>query len=223
MLHNFLISNRDEVIGRCRDKATKRFEPSEIPSLADNGVPLFLEQLVDTLRLEQSTPLQKVVEPDPPPAPTAIGCAAALNGAEMLRLGYKVEQVVQGYGDVCQAVTELAIERNVPIATGDFRTLNRCLDNAIANAVRAYGQGRQAKTKDEAEDLHKRLESFSDMQRRSLDSAIQSFTALQTGKLGLTGATAAAHIDSLLKLRAIVDWPLSEIRLTSAATMSESS
>jgi hypothetical protein len=42
-------------------------------------------------------------------------------------------------GDVCQAITELAVELNAPISTDDFRTLNRCLDDAIAGAVTEYG------------------------------------------------------------------------------------
>jgi hypothetical protein len=49
-----------------------------------------------------------------------------------------------------------------------------------------------------------------------LDTAIQSFTALQTGKLGLTGATAAAHLNSLHALRALALVSLSAVRLESA-------
>ena len=42
------------------------------------------------------------------------------------------------YGDLCQAVTELAAEKHASISVGEFQTLNRCLDNAIAHAVTAY-------------------------------------------------------------------------------------
>ena len=57
MLHEFLTSNRNELIQRCRAKAVKRFPkiPAAIPAIADKGVPLFLAQLVDTLREEQLT------------------------------------------------------------------------------------------------------------------------------------------------------------------------
>jgi hypothetical protein len=51
-----------------------------------------------------------------------------------------VSQVVHDYGDVCQAITELAGEMDAPISTEDFRTLNRCLDDAIAGAVTEYGR-----------------------------------------------------------------------------------
>ena len=44
------------------------------------------------------------------------------------------------YGDVCQAITELAVELNAPIGTDDFRVLNKCLDEAIASAVTQYAR-----------------------------------------------------------------------------------
>ena len=56
MLHEFLTSNRTELITRCRNKVAKRLSPSEIPLALDHGVPLFLQQLVETLRLEQREP-----------------------------------------------------------------------------------------------------------------------------------------------------------------------
>ena len=41
---------------------------------------------------------------------------------------------------ICQSVTELAVELDAPIGTDDFRTLNRCLDDAIAGAVTEHAQ-----------------------------------------------------------------------------------
>ena len=36
----------------------------------------------------------------------------------------------------------MAVERDAPISADDFRTLNRCLDDAIAGAVTEYGRER---------------------------------------------------------------------------------
>jgi hypothetical protein len=55
MLHEFLTSNRVELVRRCREKEASRFEPSKVPDAIDHGVPLFMQQLTDTLRLEQQT------------------------------------------------------------------------------------------------------------------------------------------------------------------------
>src|SRR6202161_1405713 len=99
MLHEFLTSNRQVLISRCREKVAKRFEPIETPATVDHGVPLFLQQLVETLRDEQNTDI-RTVDSEPAPAPTEIGRAAALHGAELLRQGFSVDQVVHDYGDV---------------------------------------------------------------------------------------------------------------------------
>ena len=68
MLHEFLTSNRTELITRCRNNAVKRLAPSESPIALDHGVPLFLQQLVETLRLEQPEPHADTVEVEPSPA-----------------------------------------------------------------------------------------------------------------------------------------------------------
>jgi hypothetical protein len=68
-----------------------------------------------------------------------VGTTAALHGRDLFREGFTIEQVVRDYGDVCQAVTKLAIETGVPISVDEFRTFNRCLDNAIAGAVDCIG------------------------------------------------------------------------------------
>ena len=116
LLHELLTSHRSELIARCRNNAAKRFAPLMIPIALDHGVPLFLQQLVETLRVEQGNP-HIDVEPEPTPAATEIGRAAAVHGADLLRLGYTIDQVVHDYGDVCQSVTQLAGEENADITT----------------------------------------------------------------------------------------------------------
>ena len=54
-----------------------------------------------------------------------------------------MSQVVHDYGDLCQTITELAVETNAPISTDDFRMLNQCLDEAIAGAVTMYARESQ--------------------------------------------------------------------------------
>jgi hypothetical protein len=112
---------------------------AETPGTIDHGVPLFLQQLVETLQCEPGTHVRQGADSEPTPAPTEIGRAAALHGAELLRRGFRVDQVVHDYGDVCQCVTALAVEQEASISTDEFRTLNRCLDNAIADAVESFG------------------------------------------------------------------------------------
>src|ERR1700678_907802 len=187
MLHEFLTSNRQLLISRCREKVAKRFEPPETLATIDHGVPLFLQQLVETLREEQNTSIRSA-DSERVPAPTEIGRAAALHGAELLRQGFSVDQVVHDYGDVCQCVTALAVEQDFPVATDEFRTLNRCLDNAIADAVASFGAARQTSIDGQAETLQQRLVVFAAENRRLIDIAIHSLIAIQTGNIGIKGA-----------------------------------
>jgi hypothetical protein len=214
VLHEFLTSNRQLLIARCREKVAKRFEPTETPGTIDHGVPLFLQQLVETLRIEQSTDVRDG-DSAPVPAPTEIGRAAALHGAELLRQGFSVDQVVHDYGDVCQSVTALAVEQDAAITTDEFRTLNRCLDNAIADAVASFGSARQTLLDRQAETLQQRLVVFANEHQRLIDIAIHSLTAIKTGNIGISGATGTLLAHALEELRSLTDRTLPEIRLAS--------
>jgi hypothetical protein len=214
MLHEFLSSNRQLLISRCRDKVAKRFDAVGTQATVDHGVPLFLQQLVETLRAEQET-TARTDESQATPAPTDIGRAAALHGAELLHRGFSVDQVVHDYGDVCQSVTDLAVEQEVPISIDEFRTLNRCLDNAIADAVTAFGSARLTSIERQAETLQQRLVVFSSEHQRLMDVAIQSFAAIKTGNIGIAGATGTLLAHALEELRSLTDRALPEILLAS--------
>jgi hypothetical protein len=222
MLHEFLTSNRQTLIGRCREKVAKRFAPTETPATIDHGVPLFLQQLVDTLRDEQSTHLRTADDSQPAPAPTDIGRAAALHGADLLRRGFSVDQVVHDYGDVCQCVTALAVEQEVAISTDEFRTLNRCLDNAIADAVASFGSARQRSLDRQAETLQQRLTAFTEEHRRLIDISIRSFAAIKTGNIGVSGATGTLLTHALDELSSLAERTLPDVAHASRSAGEES-
>ena len=121
MLEEFITSNRDAIIARTRAQVAMRRSPEPSEEDLENGIPVFLEQLVKALhRAKQS----QVVDH------TEIKKSARQHGSDLLRLGLSVSQVVHAYGDVCQVVTGLALEQESPIAGDDFKTLNLCLDDA---------------------------------------------------------------------------------------------
>jgi hypothetical protein len=133
----------------------------------------------------------------------------------LLHQGFSVDQVVHDYGDVCQCVTALAGEQEVPISNEEFRTLNRCLDNAIADAVASFGSIRQTSIERQAETLQQRLVAFSAEHRRLIDIAIQSLIAVKTGNIGIGGATGTLLAHALEELRSLTDRTLPEIFLVS--------
>jgi hypothetical protein len=108
MLHEFITSYRDPIIARTREKLTDRPWPLASTSELEHGVPLFLTQLSETLRLEMTpTPFSQ----------KTIGASAAKHGRELRALGFNISQVVHDYGDICQAITEVAVEQRLPITT----------------------------------------------------------------------------------------------------------
>jgi hypothetical protein len=55
MLHEFLTSNRSDLIERCRLKVTRRSAPRVTNAELTHGIPLFLDQLIKTLEVEQTS------------------------------------------------------------------------------------------------------------------------------------------------------------------------
>ena len=185
-----------------------------------HGIPLFLEQLIKTLQIEEtSTPLEsrKVSGPSDggkTPVSSEIGTTAAKHGKELLRQGFTVDQVVHDYGDLCQAITELAVEQDAPVTTDEFRTLNRCLDNAIADAVTEFGRQRDNLISTEgAQAMGERLGSLAHELRNLLDSAMLAVAAIKRGHVGMAGATGAVLDRSLVGLRKVIDRSLADVRL----------
>lgn len=202
MLQDFIALNRAEIVRRCRQKVAARSVPPPTDAEIDHGVPVFLEQLVATLRLGLTS------SPE-------IGRSALRHGHDLLLQGFTVSQVVHGYGDICQAITELALERDAPIGTDDFRTLNRCLDDAIACAVTEYGRARnQFTVEQETSRGTERLGFFAHELRNLTHTAMVAFEVLKTGNVGVAGSTGAVLDRSLIGIRALIGRSLAEVRLT---------
>jgi len=203
MLSEFIQIHRDEIIKRCRAKVATRSVPPPTSAEIDHGVPLFLDQLVTALRSGG------------PKLMTDISNSAVLHGKDLLRQGFTVSQVVHDYGDVCQSVTDLAMEMNAPISTDDFRTLNRCLDDAIAGAVTEFGRGRnQSSIDSEAARGTERLGFLAHELRNLMNTAIIAFEVLKTGNVGVAGSTGKVLHRSLVGARDLIGRSLAEVRLT---------
>lgn len=201
MLHTFLTIHRDAILARMREKLADRGEPSVSSSDLDHGVAAFLSQLAETLRLEATTT---------PFSPTAIGTTAARHGRDLLGLGFNVSQVVHDYGDICQAITELALEQGAPIGIEEFRILNRCLDTAIAEAVTEHARITARRTG--AEENEWRGQVAHEL-RNSLNTALLAFQTLRQGTVAINGSTGMVLGRSLMALRDLIDGALCEVRL----------
>jgi signal transduction histidine kinase len=218
VLHEFLTINRVDLIERCRLKVAKRVAPKVTDAELTHGIPAFLDQLIKTLRVEQtSEPMRSRRVSGPAgggPAVSEIGATAALHGRELSIRGFTVEQVVHDYGDLCQAITDLAFESSAPIEIDEFRTLNRCLDNGIADAVTEYAFQRSALVENRSvKALNERLGFLAHELRNHLHIATLAVVAIKAGQVGLTGATGAVLDRSLIGMRSLIDRSLAEVRV----------
>ncbi len=122
--------------------------------------------------------------------------------------------MVNGYGDLCQAVTQLAGELNAVISTRDFHTFNRCLDEAIAGAVTAHTLQRE---RDLAYEGIERIGVLAHEMRNLLNTMSLSFAIIREGKVGLGGSTGAMLARSIAGLCTLVDRSVAEVRLEAGA------
>ena len=209
MLHEFITTYRNAIIARTREKLTDRPWPLVSTSELEHGVPLFLTQLSETLRWETTaTPFSQ----------RAIGASAVKHGGELRALGFNISQVVHDYGDICQAVTEVAVEHHLPITTEEFHTLNRCLDTAIAEAVTEHARiTAESRSTEEIERSGQLAHEIRDI----LNTALLSFHALKRGTVAINGSTGTVLGRSLMTLRDLVDNTLSDIRISANIQRSE--
>ena len=201
-LQEFVTANRDEIIRRCLAKVAARSAPLPVADGMNHGVPLFLDQLVETLRV-------------PGTSDVAIGRGAVRHAHDLLLKGFSVSQVVHDYGDVCQSITDLAMEEATPISTADFRTLNACLDDAIAMAVSQYARERDETTAErEALREVERRGFLAHELRNLLNTALLAFDAIRSGRVAPGGSTADVLHRSLMQADALIGRSLTEVRLT---------
>ncbi len=230
MLHQFLTTHRELLIARCEQQSRRRYaSEADTDTETDTdaadlafGIPLFLDQLIKTLRVEQtcgSAAGQAVSGPVGGESPTTrnkseIGTSATLHGRELSYHGFTIDQVVHEYGDLCQVITGLAVELDSSIHTEEFKTLNRCLDNGIADAVTEFSFQRDlVNVEREGAALNERLGVLAHELRNHLNTATLAFSLVKSGKVAVAGATGLVLERSLVGLRNLIDRSLAEVRL----------
>jgi len=185
-----------------------RLAPREAHESLIYGVPRFLDQLINTLRMEQSC----ASAPSPPLSSRArsasaseIGGMAMLHGRDLLQHGFTLEQVVHDYGDVGEAITHLAHEMDAPIEVYEYRTLNRCLDTAIAGAVTEYAQrAASLGIADCMLESRTRMGLLAVELRNLIHTATLAVGVIRSGNVGLSGVTGAVLDRCLLEMSALI-------------------
>jgi signal transduction histidine kinase len=217
MLHDFIATHRAVLVDRCRVMVAARSKPKSAAKESANGIPVFLDQLIAALAREQNPPRRPSDSKEQRESRASTGAldeTASSHGRDLFEHGFTLEQVVRDYGDVCQAVTNLAFETGTSIAVDEFRTFNRCLDNAIAHAATEYALHSAPTLFSNAAVPDARLGPFAHELRNYLHTATLVIAAIKSGNLGISGATGAVLDRSLLGMRGLIDRALAEARVT---------
>lgn len=169
------------------------------------GLSVFYDELVAMLESDEDT--SATVQP-----PGIHPASAVRRGRESLRLGYTSSQVVQGYGALCQGITEYAgaLPGN-GISAREFNRLNFALDEAISQAVTEFNRGLHDNT---VRDEVQRLGFLAHELRNALASASTAHQLIKMGLVGTGGATNEILGKALLRMQELIDRSLSEVRLS---------
>jgi signal transduction histidine kinase len=201
MLREFIAAQRREILDEARLRVAQRNAPLATHAELVHGLPVFLDQLDEALRRSH---LHQVVDHDD------IQNSASQHGEDLFQRGLTVAQVVHDYGDLCQVITGLAFKQKAPIAPEDFRTLNLCLDDAIAGAVTAHARRSERALSDAGTE---RLGVLAHEMRNVLGGAMLAFNSIKTGTVAVGGATGALLGRSLIRLSNLIDRSLADVRL----------
>jgi hypothetical protein len=193
MLHQFVTINRNQIIARYHAQVRMRSPESVSTVKIDNGIGPFLAQLVKELRPGLSSSSEMLT-------------AATQQAHELLCNGFSISQVLRHYSDMCQTITDLALEEGALITVQDARVLNRCLDDAIAGVVTEHGRTREAATMTPAvPGRGGRIASLGRDLRESIDTARVALRAVKSGRVGLAGSTGTVIDRNLLDAHDLVE------------------
>ena len=210
MLAEFIAANREVILERARARVAARQRPKPNAEELANGIPIFLDQLGDALRRVGHTEEGSHQQ---------LRATAGRHGGDLLRIGVTVAQVVQDYGDVCQVITELAIEQRASIGADEYKILNLCLDDATSQAVTEFARLRERSIQAEGTE---RLGALAHELRNALNVASLAFAAIKNGRVAVRGSTSATLERNLLSMRDLIDRSLTDVRLDAGVEHRES-
>lgn len=138
----------------------------------------------------------------PEPGCRGLALSAAARGAALMAEGLPLSTLVQGYVHLCQALREARGPAGEPLTASELGIINRCCDEAIEEAVRAYLAARdRAQAQGE---VARRRQLVHDL-RNQLNNAIMALEILHTGKVALSGNVGMMLDRSVSALRTLLD------------------
>jgi signal transduction histidine kinase len=205
MLHEFLTLNGETLISRCKAEVAKRSTSEVTPDEPEYGIPKFLGQLIALLGSRSGGSGDG--------AAAEISETAAKHGKELFLAGFPVDQVVNNYADLRQAITQLAIEKGMEITLSEFKTFNEILDEAITAAVTEHARGLNASMTNDGVTAAHGQATFLEHELKVIDTSILAADAIRLGHVGIGGSTGDVLSRNLARLHTLTADALFEARL----------
>lgn len=153
-------------------------------------IPVFIDELVGALY------------PDAVPLPGMQVVSAEEHGAQRLRLGFNVGEVVREYGILHLCILELAHEAGVAITFDEQQIIGRWLNAGIANAVSQYGLEREAEMQRQAAE---HLGFLAHELRNPLSAARMAFQVIRSRDLAAPNRTVEILERNLSRAADVID------------------
>jgi signal transduction histidine kinase len=196
-LHALLSEKREELLERWALSAQAFVAtPMSQVELIDR-MPLFLKQLISTLN------------PVAAPLPAGGNANAEEHGAQRLRLGFDIGEVIREYGLLHEAIIDTAAAAELVIGAKEARTLASCINKGTRDAVTQYQFQRETELQRQATE---HLAFIAHELRNPLASATIAFGIM--GRQQVAPSSAAAALGrSLTRLSTMIDNALSHASL----------
>jgi hypothetical protein len=198
VLDTFIDAKRSEIVGHCLHALQKRY-PDRLDEDLSHGFASFIDEVIDALR-----------ENGGGPAPSRESNAAQ-HAIVRKRQGFDLSRVIHDYGLVCDSISELLDVHDKQPSAREFQILNRCIDEAVSQAVEAFwSETHEEETQEKAE----RLGFLAHEIRNAVSSASMAFNLIRYGRVAADGRTADVVQRGLVRISKLVDRALAEAQLS---------
>jgi signal transduction histidine kinase len=200
MLSGFVVAHRDTMLAMAASRLRKLYPAPELDEIRDKNLSMLLDSVASALRAHED----EGSESGP-----RVATGPHLSGAQV---SFDIDELVFQYESLCHSVNEAAKRFNAAIPLADQQSLNMALDDCIARTVIEWEhEKRKSRETNETE----RLGFVAHELRNALHTAINSFTAIRSGRVPLQGATASVVERSHARLAALIEQLIGEVRVAS--------
>jgi two-component system phosphate regulon sensor histidine kinase PhoR len=202
VLARLIQSERETLISRWREAVKKLPSARELdnPTLEDH-IPTLVDDLILALRVHPGETIAEAVSKGTPPA----------HGVQRVEDGFDIIEVVAEYNILRGCIHHVAEEHGVPMRGKTFDVINRILDAAVAQAVKAFADQRALETQQRREDYLAFVAHDLRTPLYAISVAVEALEQLQqTGTSPAADQMVRVLRRNVLQLRELIDAVLKE-------------